>query len=144
MADENYKGVLWPIRMQSDGNLVTGTRRETIRSDLKLTIQTRRFVNKDTSGERPFEPDIGTLFPGALLSRFDPSVFVPVSRAEIVGVFQFFEREKLVRLAGVSADRPLEGALRLVIFYDIFPEDFRDNYAYEVPPPTEALIRTRG
>ena len=144
MNGENYKGVIWPIRMQADGNLVTGNRRETIKCDFKLTILTRRFVNRDNGGERPMEPDFGTIFSQALLRVFHAHLWVPIARGEIISAFQVFERERLVRLQEVLASIPQDGALRLSIRYLDLLENFVDNYNYDLPPGGSSEIRTRG
>jgi len=134
MAFDNgkYRGVIWPIKMLPDGNLLTGTRSETIRSDIRMIFSTRRFVSGEIGGDRLMRPGFGTIFCNQLLKRFDDDIQIPVFRSEVVTSLRILEEERLIRILEIGGHVPQDGAIQMQIAYFDLVENYHVDYEFEV------------
>ena len=139
-AAKEYKGAVWPIRMNTDGNLERGTRKRTIKSDIRMILKGRRYVNSANGGDRLMRPGFGSIFYNKLITAFDPDIQVPVAQTEIRTQLAPLEKESLVNIDTIAVDDPEEGHLRAAIGFSDKTESFRDSYIYE----TETESPTSG
>lgn len=127
-----YKGVVWPVRMNSDGNYERGTRSQTIRSDIRMIFKGRRYVNQRILGDRLMRPGFGSIFPQQILKAFDPDVLIPVSTSEAYSQLAILEKDSLVKIDRVYVSSDVDGALSIAIEYTNMLNNQRDTYSYEI------------
>jgi len=138
MVGDDYKGALFPVTVLPDGNFLTGARRETIRSDIRMIFLGRRFVNADNVGDRVMRPGFGSIFWNQLMSAFDDDVMVPVAKSEVASGLRLLEQSRLIRVQSISVSSPQAGALKIRIAYIDRVDDFRDAYEFEVETQSPA------
>lgn len=128
-----YQGLLWPLRMHSRGDFQKGSLREVIRSDLRVALQTRKFIDVSRGGERVMRPGAYGLVPALLFQIFDPDLLVPLVESWVEEAVDWVVRAGKIDIQRIEVV-PLYGPERLHIYIDyiVLEENVRDSFETEI------------
>lgn len=79
-----------------------GTIEETLRAHIRAVLQTRKFVDVDSGGERVMRPEAFSLVPFALFEPFIPEMQIPLLETWIVEALSWLERERRLRIVNLQ------------------------------------------
>ena len=144
-----YRGILWPLRLNTRGDFDAGNQRQVIKSDIRTVLQTRRFVNLRLNGERRMRPGAFSVMPFALIKPFRKTLIAALVIDYVEDALSFLEQQgkisvKNVRLKMVQ-DRVGVRGVSVNIGYTVLVDQLQDEYTFEIDtesPAAEGVRRT--
>ena len=145
-----YKGIVWPLRLNSRGDFDSGDQRRIIKSDIRTVLQTRRFVNLNFGGERKMRPGAYAVMPFQLMKPFDPVLIEALTNNYAREALSFLEEQGKIQVQRILTTL-LEGkfglrGIALRIFYMVLVDQLQDDYTFEIetqlPTNSDGIRRT--
>lgn len=139
----SYKGLLWPLRRNSQGDFVTGDASEVTKSDLRTIFGTRRYLSPESGGERVMRPGAFCQLPLSLIEPFEPELLEPLLQAYLEEGLAFLVNEGRINVLDIRiAFSYARGEVAIEIDYEVIETNFRGTYSFEIA--TESISETRS
>ena len=140
-----YRGLVWPLRLNTRGDFQSGTNREVIKSDIRTALFTRRYVDETMGGERKMRPGAFSQIPFSLIrdrddacdDESDERLIAMLVEEYIYEALQILVNEGKIAIREVRVQANPRG-VRAYIGYSVLEENLRDEYTFEIA--TEAPV----
>lgn len=126
-----YRGLVWPLRLNSSGDFQSGDIRTVIKSDIRTALQTRRFVDEDLGGERKMRPGAFGQIPFALMETYDRYAMPILVEEYVREALQILVDEGKIYIIQIDVDAQPRGVV-VKIGYVVVEEQLRDEYSHEI------------